>query len=62
MAEVEWDHEHWFRAMATAHPAWRVFPKWRQPPPREEIRASFAAFERSTDRPLHVVRAPWLVR
>ena len=62
MAEVEWDHERWFRAMATAHPAWRVFPTWRQPPPREDIRASFAAFERSTDRPLHVVRAPWLVR
>lgn len=62
MAEVEWDHERYFRSHASSHPLWRVMPHWRAPPPRETIRASFAEFEKSPERPVHVVRPPWLVR
>ncbi len=47
MAEVEWDHERFFRLKSASHPLWRWFPKWSPPPPREEIRKSFAAFERT---------------
>jgi hypothetical protein len=46
MAEVEWDHELFFRLKSASHPAWRWFPQWAPPPPREEIRRSFARFER----------------
>ncbi len=42
MAEVEWDHEAWFRSMVLSHPVGRLLPLWKQPPPKEEIRASFA--------------------
>jgi hypothetical protein len=38
MAEVEWDHERYFRLKASSHPLWRWMPKWDPPPPREEIR------------------------
>ncbi|HTF55812.1 MAG TPA: ferritin-like domain-containing protein [Planctomycetota bacterium] len=44
MAEVEWEHERFFRLTAATHPWWRWFPKWSPPPPREEIRRSFAEF------------------
>jgi rubrerythrin len=62
MAEVEWDHERFFRDKASGHALWLLVPVWPAPPPREAIRASFAAFAASPDRPLEVVRAPWLVR
>lgn len=62
MAEVEWDHEHYFRTKASSHPFWRIVPQWPAPPPREHIRASFEEFERARDFPVHIVRAPWLVR
>jgi rubrerythrin len=62
MAEVEWDHERYFRTMAGSHPGWRLVPRWPAPPPRDVIRASFRAFEGSAERPIHVVRAPLLVR
>jgi len=42
MAEVEWEHEAYFRAKCGSHVLSRVFPMWGEPPPREEIRASFA--------------------
>jgi demethoxyubiquinone hydroxylase (CLK1/Coq7/Cat5 family) len=42
MAEVEWDHEQYFRAKAAAHPLARWVPLWPAPPPRESIRAAFA--------------------
>jgi hypothetical protein len=62
MAEVEWDHEHYFRTKASSHPLWRLVPKWPAPPGRDRIRASLEEYERARDRPVQVVRAPWLVR
>jgi hypothetical protein len=62
MAEVEWDHELYFRSKASSHPFWRLVPKWPAPPGRERIRGSFEAYARANERPVHLVRAPWLVR
>jgi rubrerythrin len=42
MAEVEWDHEHYFRARVQEHFLGRRLPLWPQPPPKESIRISFA--------------------
>ena len=42
MAEVEWDHEHYFRARVQEHFLGRRLPIWPQPPPKESIRISFA--------------------
>ena len=39
MAEVEWEHEHFFRQMALTHPFARLWPMWEPPPPKETIRA-----------------------
>ncbi len=41
MAEVEWDHELYFRTKAASHFGWRWFPTWAAPPPRETIRGNF---------------------
>lgn len=41
MAEVEWDHELYFRSKAAGHWLWRFFPKWEPPPPRDSIRHAF---------------------
>jgi hypothetical protein len=41
MAEVEWDHEAYFRANVVVHPLGRHVPIWTAPPPKEHIRASF---------------------
>lgn len=38
MAEVEWDHEFYFRGKAQTHWLWRLVPKWTVPPPRAQIR------------------------
>lgn len=62
MAETEWDHERYFRTKASSHPLWRLVPKWPAPPPRERIRSSYAEFAAHVDRPVQIVRAPWLVR
>ena len=62
MAEVEWDHERYFRAKAAAHPLWRVVPHWRAPPPREAVRSDFAAFLAVGPAPVQRVRVPLLVR
>ncbi|MFV0309705.1 MAG: ferritin-like domain-containing protein [Desertimonas sp.] len=43
MAEVEWDHERYFREHSESHWLWRVFPRWDPPPAREQIRAGVAA-------------------
>lgn len=51
LAEVEWDHELYFRTQAESHWLWRVFPSWPVPPPRERIRADYARFESSPEAP-----------
>ena len=62
MAEVEWDHERYFRCKLAGHPLRDLVPPWTAPPPRARIRESFREFEGSGERPAIVVRAPWLVR
>lgn len=42
MAEVEWDHEAYFRAKVEGHWLRRVIRVWPAIPPREEIRRGFA--------------------
>ncbi|MGI9589958.1 MAG: ferritin-like domain-containing protein [Myxococcota bacterium] len=49
MAEVEWDHEQILRTLAASHWLWKVAPKWRVPPPREEIRTRFEAWIRNPE-------------
>ena len=43
MAEVEWEHERYFRERIARHPLRRIFPAWEPPPPKESIRAAFVA-------------------
>lgn len=43
MAEVEWDHERYFRDRVSAHWLGSRLPMWAEPPPRGDIRTSFAA-------------------
>jgi demethoxyubiquinone hydroxylase (CLK1/Coq7/Cat5 family) len=45
MAEVEWEHERYFRERILRHPLLRLFPLWPPPPPKATIRARFAATE-----------------
>jgi hypothetical protein len=40
MAEVEWDHEFYFRSRVKEHVLGRRLPLWPQPPPKETIRTS----------------------
>jgi hypothetical protein len=42
MAEVEWEHEAYFRSRVLAHPLSRRVAIWPQPDPKASIRASFA--------------------
>ena len=41
MAEVEWDHEKYFRSQVLRHAVGRRLPIWPEPPPKESIRQSF---------------------
>ena len=41
MAEVEWEHEAYFRAQVKEHFLGRRLPLWPQPPSKELIRLSF---------------------
>jgi rubrerythrin len=41
MAEVEWDHEKYFRSQVLRHTVGRRLPIWPEPPPKESIRQSF---------------------
>ena len=41
MAEVEWDHEHYFRGRVLSHALGRRLPIWPQPPPKQTIRFRF---------------------
>jgi hypothetical protein len=62
MAEVEWDHELYFRSQAMQHWLWRAMPHWKIPAPRDRVRASFEEFKASDRRALPPVRAALLVR
>jgi rubrerythrin len=42
MAEVEWDHERYFRQKIEGHAWTRLLGLWTAPPPRETIRAGNA--------------------
>lgn len=50
LAEVEWDHERYFRAKAEGHWLGALVPLWDAPPARETIRASFDEFSCLRDR------------
>ena len=41
MAEVEWEHERYFRARVSAHRWAKRIPLWQAPPPKETIRSTF---------------------
>ena len=41
MAEVEWEHEKYFRSQVESHRLCRFIPIWQAPPPKEMIRDSF---------------------
>jgi rubrerythrin len=43
MAEVEWDHEQFFRACVLSRALGRRLPLWAAPPPRASIREDFGA-------------------
>ena len=45
MAEVEWEHEKFFREKCSTHFLYRWFPKWPIPPAREKIREPFTWVE-----------------
>ena len=41
MAEVEWEHEKYFRSRVLSHPLGRRLKLWPQPPPKASIREPF---------------------
>ncbi len=41
MAEVEWEHERYFRSKVLSHPWARYFPVWEAPPPKETIGSAY---------------------
>ena len=41
MAEVEWEHEHYFRTCVLSHRWSRRFSIWPEPPPKETIRKHY---------------------
>ena len=60
MAEVEWDHEHYFRSCVLRHWLGRRLPIWPAPPPRDSIRRSYETerTEPAIDSPLPQVPHP----
>ena len=44
LAEVEWDHERYFRSKVEGHWLGALVPLWDAPPPRETVRESFDGF------------------
>lgn len=50
MAEVEWEHEYYFRSRVLLHSFGRRLTLWPAPPPKKTIRESFA--RESIDYPL----------
>jgi rubrerythrin len=54
MAEVEWEHERYFRERVEGHRMLRVFRLWPAPPPKESIRAAYpASLMRNSTPPPH---------
>jgi rubrerythrin len=51
MAEVEWDHEKFFRSCVLSHKWSGRVRIWPEPAPRDEIRRSFAEDVSAEDRP-----------
>lgn len=51
MAEIEWDHELYFRTKSMKSFLWKLTPGWPPPPPREAIRATFPRQLKATDSP-----------
>jgi demethoxyubiquinone hydroxylase (CLK1/Coq7/Cat5 family) len=41
MAEVEWEHERYFRGRIVGHKLLRIFPLWDAAPPKETIREAY---------------------
>ena len=50
MAEVEWDHEYYFRSCVLRHSLGSRLPIWPQPPEKESIRRSYQS-EQGSDAP-----------
>jgi rubrerythrin len=48
MAEVEWEHEQYFRDRVLTHRWAHRLPMWRVPPPKETIRSSIRMFPART--------------
>src|SRR5688572_4827334 len=51
MAEVEWEHENYFRRKVLSHRFGRLLPIWPEPPARAVIRSSFKELEARVGRP-----------
>jgi rubrerythrin len=54
MAEVEWEHEYYFRSRVLLHSFGRRLTLWTAPPPKETIRESFT---REAEQALSLVEA-----
>jgi rubrerythrin len=50
MAEVEWEHEHYFRRKVLSHRIGRLLPIWPEPPAKTVIRSSFSELAGRKDR------------
>jgi rubrerythrin len=53
MAEVEWEHEAYFRGRVLSHRLGRRLPMWTAPPPKPTIRASFDEERRAPEHAGH---------
>lgn len=56
MAEIEWDHEQYFRSCVLKHALGRRLRLWQPPPPRETIRRSYQTENARPPLPKDVVR------
>lgn len=55
MAEVEWEHERYFRSKVVGHPLSRLLRVWPALPPKETIRQRYAALEARVSEPASAV-------
>ena len=56
MAEVEWEHERFFREQIQGHRMLRFFPLWEAPPPKETIRVPYSISAPALESPERVTR------